>query len=83
MPPTPNSRSVELRVDQLFIRWLRLALLDLGASDFGRLLGVSAQSIYNWEAEKARPRVEQISKLVPLRSLGKREVAVRLEQLKG
>jgi DNA-binding transcriptional regulator YiaG len=57
--------------------------VDLSASDFGRLLGVSAQSIYNWESEKARPRAEQIAKLAALRMLGKREVAARLEQLAG
>jgi len=57
--------------------------LDLPATDFGRLLGVSAQSIYNWEAGKARPRAEQIAKLAALRGLGKREAAARLEQLNG
>jgi DNA-binding XRE family transcriptional regulator len=57
--------------------------LDLPANDLGKLLGVSAQSIYNWESEKARPRPEQIAKLVALRSLGKREVAARLEQMNG
>jgi DNA-binding transcriptional regulator YiaG len=57
--------------------------LDLSAADFGKLLGVSAQSIYNWESEKARPRAEQIAKLAALRGLGKREVATRLEQLAG
>ena len=55
----------------------------LSANDFGKLLGVSAQSIYNWESEKARPRAEQIAKLAALRALGKREVAARLEQLAG
>ena len=55
--------------------------LELSAADFGKLLGVSAKSIYNWEAEKARPRAEQIAKLGALRGLGKREVADRLEQL--
>ena len=55
--------------------------LDLSAADFGKLLGVSAQSIYNWESEKARPRVEQIAKLGALRRLGKREVAARLESI--
>ncbi len=55
--------------------------LDLSAADFGKLLGVSAQSIYNWESEKARPRAEQIAKLAALRGLGKREVAARLMQL--
>ena len=52
-------------------------------SDFWKLLGVSAHSIYNWESEKARPRVEQIAKLVALRALGKKEVAARLERLDG
>ena len=53
--------------------------LGLGAGDFGKLLGVSAQSIYNWEAQKARPRAEQIAKLGALRGLGKRAAAARLE----
>lgn len=57
--------------------------LDLSAADFGKLLGVSAQSIYNWESGKARPRAEQIAKLAAMRGLGKREVAARLEQLAG
>ena len=55
--------------------------LDLSALDFGKLLGVSAQSIYNWESEKARPRAEQIARFGALRGLGKREVAGRLEEL--
>lgn len=54
-----------------------------GRGEFGKLLGVSAQSIYNWESEKARPRAEQIAKLAALRSVGKREAAARLEQLNG
>lgn len=51
--------------------------------DLGKLLGVSAQSIYNWEAEKARPRAEQIAKLAVLRGLGKRGIAAQLTQLVG
>lgn len=53
--------------------------LELSAADFGKLLGVSAQSIYNWEQELARPRDEQISKLVALRGIGKREAQERLK----
>ena len=37
--------------------------LGLSAEHFGKLLGVSAQSIYNWEHEKARPRAEQLAKV--------------------
>jgi len=55
--------------------------LELSAEDFGRLLGVSAQSIYNWEHEKARPRSEQLAKVAVLRVIGKREARARLERL--
>lgn len=57
--------------------------LGLSAADFGRLVGVSAQSVYNWEAGKAKPRRSQIAALAPLRSLGKREAQARLEQMAG
>jgi DNA-binding transcriptional regulator YiaG len=33
--------------------------LGLSAGDMGTLVGVSAQTIYNWEAEKSRPRQSQ------------------------
>ncbi len=55
--------------------------LGLSATDFGRLVGVSAQSIYNWEHESTRPRAEQAAMLAALRSFGKREVQARLQQL--
>ena len=75
-----NSKPTRFSAKGLQTQRSRLAL---SASDFGKLLGVSAQSIYNWESEKARPRVEQIAKLAALRGVGKREVAARLEQLNG
>jgi DNA-binding transcriptional regulator YiaG len=55
--------------------------LGLSAIDFGRLLGVSAQTIYNWEHEVARPRSEQLGKLAALRGIGKREAGERLKEL--
>lgn len=55
--------------------------LGLSAEDFGKLLGVSAQSIYNWEHGNARPRAEQIAKVALLRGIGKREAMARLDQL--
>jgi DNA-binding transcriptional regulator YiaG len=57
--------------------------LALSAADFGSLVGVSAQSIYNWEKGKASPRAEQLAKVTALRGVGKREVAKRLEQLQS
>jgi DNA-binding XRE family transcriptional regulator len=55
--------------------------LGLSATDFGMLVGVSSQSIYNWEREASHPRPEQIGKLAALRGIGKREAAARLKQL--
>ena len=55
--------------------------LGLSAADYGRLAGVSAQSVYNWEHQAARPRAEQLATLATLRGMGKREARTRLEQL--
>jgi DNA-binding XRE family transcriptional regulator len=55
--------------------------LGLSAAQFGALIGVSAQSIYNWERETANPRGEQLAKLAALRGIGKREAEARLAQL--
>jgi len=57
--------------------------LGLSAADFGKLLGVSAQSIYNWERESAYPRGEQVARLAAIRGIGKREAENRLKQLQS
>ena len=56
------------------------ARLGLSAGDFGRLVGVSAQSIYAWETGKTVPRRGQIARIAQVRALGKREAAQRLEE---
>jgi DNA-binding XRE family transcriptional regulator len=56
------------------------ARLGLSAADFGRLVGVSAQSIYNWEQGHATPRAGQLAVLASRRGLGKREALKLLEQ---
>ena len=45
--------------------------LGLSAADYGKLLGVSGLTIYNWEHEKSRPRKAQFAALVAARDLGK------------
>lgn len=55
--------------------------LGLSATDFGLLLGVSAPTIYNWEAEKSRPRAKQIEAISTLRGIGKRQAKARLNEL--
>ena len=53
--------------------------LGLSASDFGKLVGVSANSVYAWESGTTTPRREQLAKIAALRTVGKREAAKRLE----
>ena len=55
--------------------------LGLSAESFGALVGVTGQSIYKWEAGKARPRASQMTAIAELRKLGKREAQARLEKL--
>jgi DNA-binding transcriptional regulator YiaG len=53
--------------------------LDLSAADYAELVGVSSQTIYNWEQGKSKPRAEQLAALVETRGLGKRDAWRRLE----
>ena len=53
--------------------------LGLSAAAMARLLGVSALSVYKWESGNTRPRAKQIEAIASLRSMGKRDVAQRLE----
>ena len=57
--------------------------LGLSAADMGALVGVSAQTVYNWEAGKSRPRQQQLSAIAAIRKLGKREAQARLASLAG
>jgi DNA-binding transcriptional regulator YiaG len=58
------------------------ARLGLSAAEYGKLAGVTQQSIYNWESGTTRPRAEQIPRLASLRALGIREARARLDQLR-
>lgn len=53
--------------------------LGLSAAALARLLGVSALSVYKWESGNTRPRAKQIQAIAALRSMGRRDVAKRLE----
>ena len=55
--------------------------LGLSAADFGKLLGVSAQSVYNWEHGESVPRQRQLARLAALRAIGKREASRLLEEI--
>ena len=52
--------------------------LGISAAEMGRLLGVSAQSVYHWETGKTKPRSSQLAAISAVRRMGKREVAEKL-----
>ena len=57
--------------------------LGLSAADLGRLLGVSMQSVYNWERKKTTPRRAQMASIVGLRAVSKAQARARLEQMRA
>jgi DNA-binding transcriptional regulator YiaG len=84
---TPMHQSVSNESDGKPTRFVAKGLLSLrkrlvlSAPELARLLGVSTQSVYNWEHKKAVPRKEQIAAIVALRPVGKKEVHQRLDTL--
>lgn len=54
--------------------------LGLSAADFGRLLGVSGQSVYKWESGETRPRRSQLEAIAAVRKMGRREALAKLEE---
>lgn len=84
-PPSPQADRDETSSGAHRFSAKRLAAhrrrLALSAGDFGLLIGVSAQSIYNWEAGKARPRAGHMPAIAALRTLGRRRAMAHLESL--
>ena len=48
---------------------------------YGKLVGVSPLTIFNWEKGKNRPQAAQLAALVAVRGIGKREAMQRLKLL--
>jgi hypothetical protein len=77
--PAPEATGkARLRIDGLKAHRERL---DLSAKDFGRLIGVSSLTVYNWENGKSKPRRSQLPGIVSIRGIGKREALRRLDAL--
>ena len=81
--PTADKESeTKLRFKPQGVRAQRTRL-ELSARELGALVGVSAQTIYNWEAGTTRPRDEQLAVIATVRKMGKREVQARLAQMRA
>jgi DNA-binding transcriptional regulator YiaG len=52
--------------------------LGISANDFGKLVGVSAVTIYAWEQGRSRPRKAQVKALGLVRALGKKQARAML-----
>jgi DNA-binding transcriptional regulator YiaG len=83
-PTTPpvNASAIKVRFVPKGISSHRKRLA-LSAHEYGRLVGVSAQSIYNWERGQTVPRAQQVHAIAALRAIGKREAQLRLKQIDG
>lgn len=55
--------------------------LGLTAVDAAKILGVSTNTVHNWENGHTRPRKEQLAAIAALRGMGRREAMARLEEL--
>ena len=53
--------------------------LGLSAEQMGKLIGVSAQSVYHWEQGKSRPRTSQLPAIAAVRKMGKKAAWAKLE----
>ena len=81
--PTADKESeTKLRFTPQGVRAQRTRL-GLSAPEMGALVGVSAQTIYTWEAGTTRPRAEQLAVIAAVRKMGKREVKARLDQMQA
>lgn len=54
--------------------------LGLTAAEMGTVIGASAQSVYNWEEGKVRPRERHLQAIFALRDLGRRDVRAQLAE---
>lgn len=78
--PPEGEDSKGTRFSAKGLRTLRTKL-GFSAAELGKLLGVSGQSVYNWESQKSVPRKAQLANLAQLRGVGKREAQSRLESV--
>jgi DNA-binding transcriptional regulator YiaG len=75
--PEAGASSPRFRADGVAAHRKRLGL---SAESFAKLVGVSGQTVYNWEKGK-RPRAAQLAALSAVRTMGKREAMAKLESL--
>lgn len=81
-PAADTEPETKLRFKPQGVRAQRTRL-GLSAPEMGALIGVSTQTIYNWEAGTSRPKPELLAVIAAVRKMGKREVKARLDQMQA
>lgn len=78
-PPIPvvSDPQTTVRFSGANLRKLRTRL-DLSTAVLASILGVSVQTIYNWEGGQTRPRAGQLANILVLRGMSKKDVHARL-----
>jgi DNA-binding transcriptional regulator YiaG len=74
----PESPATRMRFVAKGFRSMRHRL-GLSAAQLGVLLGVSEQSIYNWESQTTTPRRIQLPLIARVRTMGKREALAMID----
>ena len=83
---TPKQNTQEVEGDESALRFRSSGFaslrkkLGISASEMGKLIGVSAQSVYHWETGKTKPRASQLQAIAAVRKMGKRDVAAKLAE---
>ena len=77
-PPAEEDPLAGVRFSSRSVRAQRKRL-NMSAAEYGKLVGVSALTIYHWESGKSRPRKAQLAILTAVRGIGKREAMKRIE----
>lgn len=81
--PTPAAApATRARFSAKGLKSLRTKL-GLSAANIGHLIGVSGQTVYNWEAGTSRPKPEQLALLRDVRGLSKKALLEKLDSMKG
>lgn len=76
--PAPADRDAQARRFSATRLAAHRAKLGLSAALYGQLVGMSGATIYLWEQGRARPKPEQLQRLVELRSLSRSAALAQL-----
>jgi DNA-binding XRE family transcriptional regulator len=77
----PNQGPGNLRFSPARLKAQRQKL-GLSAEAFGKLVGVTGLSVYNWERAKTRPSADKLAAIASLRRVGKRAIEARIAEVK-